>query len=85
MSQHQYFAQREQHQADFQHDPDDIDKIIRPILEDKADCVFGSRFLGGLQYKMPFHRAIGNRFFSWVTSKFSMRLSYFLINNSAGR
>ena len=48
---------------------DDIDRIIRPILDDKADCVFGSRFLGGLQYKMPFHRALGNRFFSWVTSK----------------
>lgn len=55
--------------ADLQHDPDDIDKVIRPILEDKADCVFGSRFLGGLQYKMPFHRALGNRFFSWVTSQ----------------
>lgn len=55
--------------ADFQHDPEDIDKIIQPILEDKADCVFGSRFKGGLKYTMPFHRAIGNRFFSFLVSK----------------
>ena len=55
--------------ADFQHDPEDIEKVIRPILEDKADCVFGSRFLGGLQYKMPLHRSLGNRFFSWFTDK----------------
>lgn len=55
--------------ADFQHDPDDLDKVIRPIVEDKADCVFGSRFMGDLQYKMPLHRAVGNRFFSWLTGK----------------
>lgn len=54
--------------ADFQHDPDDIDKVIRPIVEDKADCVFGSRLRGGLKYKMPLHRAAGNRFFSWLVS-----------------
>ncbi|MBN1353341.1 MAG: glycosyltransferase family 2 protein [Candidatus Omnitrophica bacterium] len=52
--------------ADFQHDPDDIDKVIRPVINDEADCVFGSRFKGGLGYRMPFYRAAGNRFFSWV-------------------
>ncbi|MDD5506144.1 MAG: glycosyltransferase family 2 protein [Candidatus Omnitrophica bacterium] len=55
--------------ADFQHDPDDIDKLVQPILEDKADCVFGSRFSGGLKYTMPFYRSIGNRFFSYLVSK----------------
>jgi len=54
--------------ADFQHDPEDIDKVIRPILQDEADCVFGNRFAGGLEYKMPFHRALGNRFFSRLVS-----------------
>ncbi len=53
--------------ADFQHDPEDIEKVVRPILEDRADSVFGTRFLGGLQYKMPLHRSVGNRFFSWLT------------------
>lgn len=55
--------------ADFQHDPGDIEKVIRPILDDRADCVFGSRFMGGLEYKMPLHRAWGNKFFSWLTGK----------------
>lgn len=55
--------------ADFQHDPSDIEKVIRPILDDTADSVFGSRFLGGLQYKMPLYRSLGNKFFSWITGK----------------
>ena len=54
--------------ADFQHDPADIDKLVKPILEDWADCVFGSRLRGGLQYNMPLYRAVGNRFFSWLVS-----------------
>ena len=54
--------------ADYQHDPDDIDKVVRPILEDRADAVFGSRLTGGLKYKMPTHRAVGNRLFSWLVS-----------------
>ena len=55
--------------ADFQHEPSDIEKVISPILEDKADCVFGSRFMGGLQYKMPLYRALGNKFFSRLISE----------------
>jgi glycosyltransferase involved in cell wall biosynthesis len=55
--------------ADFQHDPGDIDKVVRPIIDDKADCVFGTRLTGGLQYNMPVTRAAGNRFFSWLVSK----------------
>lgn len=53
--------------ADFQHDPLDIDKVVRPILDDKTDVCFGSRFMGGLQYKMPFYRKAGNSFFSFLT------------------
>ncbi len=33
--------------ADGSHDPDDIPKLVRPILEDDADHVSGSRQLGG--------------------------------------
>jgi glycosyltransferase involved in cell wall biosynthesis len=55
--------------ADFQHDPDDIDKVIQPIIADRADAVFGSRLTGGLKYKMPLYRAAGNRFFSWLVSR----------------
>lgn len=55
--------------ADFQHDPEDIDKVVRPIIDDVADSVFGTRLTGGLQYHMPLTRAVGNRFFSWLVSK----------------
>lgn len=55
--------------ADFQHDPKDIEKVIRPILSDEADAVFGSRFLGKVTYRMPFHRRMGNTLFSYLVSR----------------
>jgi len=57
--------------ADFQHDPEDIEKVIIPIIKDKADAVFGSRFMGRIEYKMPFYRKAGNSFFSFLTSLFT--------------
>jgi len=57
--------------ADFQHDPEDIEKVILPILNDEADAVFGSRFLGRINYTMPLYRKMGNSFFSFLTSLFT--------------
>lgn len=54
--------------ADMQNPPEEIEKVVRPILEDRADCVFGSRLMGGLEYKMPLYRDWGNKFFAWLTS-----------------
>ena len=54
--------------ADMQNPPEEIEKVVRPILEDRADCVIGSRLMGELQYKMPFYRDFGNKFFAWLTS-----------------
>jgi glycosyltransferase involved in cell wall biosynthesis len=31
--------------ADLEYDPDDIEQVIRPIVENQADVVYGSRFL----------------------------------------
>jgi glycosyltransferase involved in cell wall biosynthesis len=33
--------------ADGSHDPDDIPRLVRPVLEGKADLVTGSRVMGG--------------------------------------
>ena len=55
--------------ADFQHDPQDIEKVIQPVLQDRADIVYGSRFGGKINYKMPFIRKIGNLFFTWLMRK----------------
>lgn len=57
--------------ADFQHDPEDIEKVIMPIINDEADAVFGSRFTGKINYAMPLYRKMGNAFFSFITSLFT--------------
>jgi len=44
--------------GDGQHDPRDIPKLIKPILDGEADVVIGSRFLGKGK-KPPFYRRLG--------------------------
>ncbi len=51
--------------ADGQHDPIEIPKIIKPIIEGKADVVIGSRFLE--RQPMPLFRRAGNYFFNVIT------------------
>ena len=48
--------------ADGQHDPADIPELIRPILDDRADVVYGNRF-PRMTYRMPVVRRIGNTLF----------------------
>ena len=40
-----------------QHDPNDISKLIEPILQEKADIVIGSRFMA--KSKIPKYRKVG--------------------------
>jgi len=49
--------------ADLQHDPSDIGALIKPILDDEVDVVYGDRF-GQISYKMPFIRRVGNKVFT---------------------
>jgi glycosyltransferase involved in cell wall biosynthesis len=49
--------------ADLQHDPGDIVDLIKPIIEDSADVVYGNRF-NRIEYRMPFVRHIGNKVFT---------------------
>lgn len=51
--------------ADGQYDPKEIPKIIKPILDNKADLVLGSR-LENLKYNMPWIKKQGNKSFSWL-------------------
>ncbi|MFZ2226236.1 MAG: glycosyltransferase family 2 protein [Candidatus Moraniibacteriota bacterium] len=52
--------------GDGQHDPKDIQKLIAPILENKADVVLGTRLIDPAG--MPLHKIIANHignFFTW--------------------
>lgn len=54
--------------GDGQHNPSEMMKLIQPILDNKADIVIGSRFIG--DYKHPsFIKHIGNIAFSFTISK----------------
>lgn len=52
--------------ADLQHDVNDIYASVKPIIENKTDVLYASRFAGKIHYKMPLIRFMGNRFFTWL-------------------
>jgi glycosyltransferase involved in cell wall biosynthesis len=53
--------------ADGQHQIEDLDKIIKPILEEKSDIVIGSRFLDQ-DSKVPNYRKVGIKIITSVTN-----------------
>lgn len=57
--------------ADGEHDPKELDVILQPVLDGKADMVIGSRFINGSPLPLSFTRRIGIRFFSWLLNKLS--------------
>jgi glycosyltransferase involved in cell wall biosynthesis len=46
--------------ADLEYDPEDLPSLLRPIVEGRADAVFGSRFLGGPHRVLYFWHRVGN-------------------------
>jgi glycosyltransferase involved in cell wall biosynthesis len=46
--------------ADGEYDPGELDRLVAPILEGRADYVVGSRFAGDIRRMLP-HRRAGNR------------------------
>jgi glycosyltransferase involved in cell wall biosynthesis len=47
--------------ADLEYNPSEYPRLLAPLLEGKADVVYGSRFLGGPHRVLFFWHAIGNR------------------------
>jgi len=57
--------------ADLEYDPAELPALMKPILEGRADAVFGSRFQGGPHRVLYFWHAVGNRFLTLLSNMFT--------------
>ncbi len=55
--------------ADLEYDPNDYKKLIKPIIDGKADVVYGSRFAGGECHRvLLFWHMVGNKFLTLLSN-----------------
>jgi glycosyltransferase involved in cell wall biosynthesis len=54
--------------ADLEYDPGEYGRLIEPILDGRADVVYGSRFTGGPQRVLFFWHYVGNRFLTLLSN-----------------
>ena len=55
--------------GDGQHDPDEIPKLLEPIMKGVSDFVIGSRYINGNRKNTPLYRRTGQILFDWITNK----------------
>jgi glycosyltransferase involved in cell wall biosynthesis len=58
--------------ADLEYDPAEYDGLVRPLLDDQADVVYGSRFHSSQPHRvLYFWHSVGNRFLTMLSNMFT--------------
>jgi glycosyltransferase involved in cell wall biosynthesis len=57
--------------ADLEYDPEQYPQLIQPILDDLADVVYGSRFIGETHRVLYFWHSLANKFLTLLSNMFT--------------
>jgi len=58
--------------ADLEYDTAEYNNLLKPLLDNRADVVYGSRFMGGKPHRILFFwHSIGNKFLTFLSNVFN--------------